>query len=150
MSTVSGDRDGDEVRLRVHLRSAPQRVYDYLATDAGRGAFWAESAAARDDVIEFRFANGMTHRGRILEADPPRRFAVEYFGGSRARFELTGDGAGGTELELRETGIPPATIDDQRAGWVTVLLNLKAAVDFSVDLRNGDPERTWENGYVDV
>ena len=31
-----------------------------------------------------------------------------------------------------------------------VRLALKAAVDFSIDLRNQDPDRSWENGYVDV
>lgn len=35
------------------------------------------------------------------------------------------------------------------AGWVSVLLALKAAVDFSVDLRNHDPGRTWDQGYAD-
>jgi hypothetical protein len=35
------------------------------------------------------------------------------------------------------------------AGWVSVLLALKAAVDFGVDLRNHDPERTWSTGFVD-
>ncbi len=138
------------VKLKVHLCSPPERVFQYLVTDAGRAAFWAESAVARDGVIDFRFANGMKHRGAVLENDPPRRFAVEYFGGSEARFELAADGAGGTDLELTETGIPQDTIHDQRAGWVTVLLALKAAAVFSIDLRNRDPKRTWEDGYVDV
>jgi hypothetical protein len=33
---------------------------------------------------------------------------------------------------------------------VSLLLMLKAAVDYRVDLRNRDPARTWEQGYVDV
>jgi predicted nucleic acid-binding Zn ribbon protein len=32
---------------------------------------------------------------------------------------------------------------------VSVLMALKAAVDFSVDLRNHDPDRTWDHGYVE-
>jgi hypothetical protein len=35
------------------------------------------------------------------------------------------------------------------AGWVSVLLALKAAADFGIDLRNHDPARTWNKGYVD-
>lgn len=31
-----------------------------------------------------------------------------------------------------------------------MLLALKAAVDFAIDLRSHDPGRTWEHGYVDV
>lgn len=148
---MATDQPGrDEVRLRVHLTAPPQRVFQFLATDAGRAAFWAESAMAGDGYIDFRFANGMTHRGRILAADAPRRFEVEYFGGARAAFELTDDGAGGTDLTLTERGIPAEWFAEQRAGWVTVLLALKGAVDFSIDLRNHDPNRTWEKGFVDV
>jgi hypothetical protein len=36
-----------------------------------------------------------------------------------------------------------------RAGWVSVLLALKAAADFGVDLRNHDAARTWAQGYCD-
>jgi len=35
------------------------------------------------------------------------------------------------------------------AGWVSVLMALKAAVDHGVDLRNHDPQRTWDQGYAD-
>ena len=48
----------------------------------------------------------------------------------------------------------PAALDavllSLRVGVVSVLLALKAAADFSVDLRNRDPGRRWEDGYVDV
>jgi hypothetical protein len=35
------------------------------------------------------------------------------------------------------------------AGWVSVLLGLKAAADHGVDLRNHDAARTWSQGYCD-
>jgi hypothetical protein len=35
------------------------------------------------------------------------------------------------------------------AGWVSGLLALKAAVDFGVDLRNHDPQRTWDAGFAE-
>jgi hypothetical protein len=35
------------------------------------------------------------------------------------------------------------------AGWVSVLMQLKAAVQFHVDLRNHSRERSWEKGYVE-
>jgi hypothetical protein len=46
--------------------------------------------------------------------------------------------------------VPFGERDDNLAGWVTVLLTLKAAADFGVDLRSHDPARTWGQGYVDV
>jgi len=141
--------DRSQVCWRVHLTVAPAAVYDLIATSEGRRRFWAESADERDGVVEFRFSNGALWRGRVLERDPPRRFAVEYFGGSRATFECAEDGAGGTDLTLSETGVSPSDWADNHAGWVSVLLALKAAADFGVDLRNHDPSRSWDAGFVD-
>ena len=139
-----------EIRWRVHLASPPEAVWELLATDGGRARFWAESAVKRNGAIEFEFVNGVAWRGAVLVEERPRVFAVEYFGGSRATFELEPDGAGGTDLSLTERGVPAEAWLDNHAGWVTVLLALKAAVDFGVDLRNGDPRRSWAAGYVDV
>jgi len=147
---MNEEPDRSSVTVRVHLRSAPERVFRALAAAEGRAAFWAESAEERDGVIAFRFRNGMALESRVVTSDPPHELAVTYFGGSLARFRLSGDGDGGTDLELRETGIDPSWWAEHRAGWVSVLLTLKAAVDFGVDLRNPDPARDWDSGYADV
>ena len=142
--------DRSSVTVRVLLRSAPERVFRALSTADGRAGFWADSADERDGVIAFRFSNGVALESRVLESSAPRTFAVSYFGGSTARFTLRDDGRGGTDLELTETGIDPSWWAEHRAGWVSVLLTLKAAVDFGADLRNPDPGRDWESGYADV
>lgn len=142
-------RDRTRVSWRVHLRAAPSVVYALLSTAAGRRRFWAQSAEEQNGVIEFRFSGGAIWRGRVLDRDEPRRFVVEYFGGSRAAFELDEDNAGGTDLTLTETGISPDEWEENHAGWVSVLLALKAAADFGVDLRNHDPSRSWEARFVD-
>ncbi len=141
--------DPEAIRWRLHLRSPAAVVYRALATDAGRASFWAESAVEDEGVIHFVFPNGATWEGRILEADPPHRFAVVYYGGSIARFSLADDGRGGTDLTLTDTGVPEGFRFEVTAGWVSVLLALKAAVDFGVDLRAHDPGRTWDDGYVE-
>lgn len=140
----------NQVCLRVHVASPSAKVFQFLTTDAGRAAFWADSAIEHDGAIHFRFSNGMEHVGRILAIEPNKRFAVEYFGASVATFSLAEDGAGGTDVTLTETSVPQEWLTEHRAGWVSVLLTLKAAVDFSIDLRNRDPQRSWEQGYVDV
>ena len=38
---------------------------------------------------------------------------------------------------------------DVAAGWVSVLLNLKAAINFGGDLRNHTRARTWIDGFID-
>lgn len=143
-------QNNKEVRLRVHLSSPPQEVFECISTNAGRKAFWAESAEEHDGIIHFHFSNGTKHQGKILDSQSPKLFSVEYFGGSIATFVLFDDGSGGTDVSLTETNIPNEWFNEQRAGWVSVLLALKVAVDFSIDLRNKDPNRSWEKGYVDV
>lgn len=147
---MDGEREDGAIVWRVHLRSSPETVFAMLATADGRRRFWAESAEEASGRVAFRFANGQRWEGDIVERDEPRCFAVTYFDGSLARFDLAPDGAGGTDLTLSESGVPPENWNDNRAGWVSVLLALKAAVDHGVDLRNHDPARTWEERYVDV
>lgn len=137
------------IRWRLHLQAPPERVYALLATAAGRARFWAEAASEHAGAIDFVFPDGQTWRGRILADQPPHRFSVEYYGGSRTTFELAADGAGGTDLTLTDAEVPEADRAEVTAGWVSVLLALKAAADFGVDLRNHDPARTWAAGFVD-
>jgi len=141
--------DSDVIRWRLHFRSAPETVFRFLSTNEGRAAFWAESAVERDGAIHFVFPGGQTWTGNVLENTPPRRYQVVYYGGSITTFELVGDGKGGTDLTLTDRGVPSADRMEVTAGWVSVLLALKAAVDFGVDLRNHDSARSWEQGYAD-
>ena len=132
------------IKWRVHLASPPDVVHAFVATDEGRARFWAESTEDCGGKIEFRFPDGSRLQGRVLANDPPRFFALEYFG-TRVEFELARDGEGGTEVTLVDESDHP----DTRAGWVSVLLALKGAADHGVDLRNHDSRRTWEQGFVD-
>ena len=132
------------IRWRLHLATSPPEVHALLATDSGRARFWAESAVERDGIVSFRFPNGYAHDARVKASQPPTLYELEYFGSS-ARFELAPDGRAGTDLTLTHDDDHP----DTRPGWVSVLLALKAAADFGVDLRNHDRERSWDQGFVD-
>ena len=139
----------DLVGWKLHLKSSPQNVYEKLSTNDGRASFWAESAVEQDGIIHFVFPNQAEWKGRILENNPPHKFKIEYYGGSITTFELEADGSGGIDLILTDQGIPEADRVEVIAGWVSVLMALKASLDFGVDLRNHDPKRTWDEGYVE-
>ena len=136
------------IRWKVHFSSPRERVFEVLATDAGRATFWAESAPEANGRIAFHFLNHPAVSGRILDRKPPRFFALEYFG-AVVEFSLEEDGLGGTDLSLTSTGVPESDRVEVIAGWVSVLLAMKAAVDFGVDLRNHDENRSWNSGYAD-
>lgn len=141
--------DPTAVRWRLHLAAPPETVHWFLSTNEGRAKFWAESATQDGDEIAFAFANGLSFRVRLIDNRPPRWFTVAYEGGSLSSFECQHDGFGGTELILTDKGISPGHRAEIMAGWVSVLMALKAACDFGVDLRNHDPRRTWDHGYCD-
>jgi uncharacterized protein YndB with AHSA1/START domain len=148
------DSSGEVIRWRIHLRSAPEQVFIALATPEGRAAFWAESAeevpSSGAPRIEFRFSGGQRLASEVLEATAPGRYRLTYFGGSVVTFEIESAGDGGTDLTLVEEDSPPEERFQNRAGWVAVLLALKASLDFGVDLRNHDPNRSWDHGFVDA
>ena len=139
---------GGDIRWRLHLRRPPEEVFRFWATDEGRAAFLAESSATGPvGEIRLGYPDGQRLDVTATAVDPPRRFAFRYFGGSHVEVLLEPDGRGGCDLTLVETGAPEP--DENRAGWVSILLALKAACDHGVDLRNHDPGRTWADGYLD-
>jgi uncharacterized protein YndB with AHSA1/START domain len=146
---VSFQDNPNAIRWRLHLISPVERVYQALSTDAGRASFWAESAVERDNVIHFIFPNKVTWNGKIIQADPPHTYALHYYGNSITTFVLEETSDGGTDLLLTDTGITSEDRTEVISGWVSVLMNLKAAVDFGVDLRVHDADRNWDSGYVE-
>jgi len=141
--------DPDVIRWRLHLESPPAEVYRMLSTDDGRARFWAEEAVERGGVIHFRFPGGLAVASEVVRAEEPWVFSLRYIGGSLATFALEEDGKGGTDLTLTDEGVAGEDRTEVIAGWVSVLMSLKAAVDFGVDLRAHDPERHWVNGFVE-
>ena len=146
---MSFQDDPNTIRWQLHLNSPVEDVYQSLSTNEGRESFWAESAIERDGVIHFVFPNKITWEAQVLESVPPHRFSVRYFDNSVVTFALVEDGQGGTDLTLTDEGVPAEHRTEVIAGWVSVLMSLKAAIDFGVDLRTHDPNRHWGSGYVD-
>ena len=132
----------------MHISVPPENVFAALNSDEGRASFWAESAVQQGDYIEFQFINGYTYKSKVIERQSPHVFAIEYIGGP-ARFEMTSDGLGGTDLLLTHTGVNPNEWNEVHAGWLNVLFPLKAWLIHGVDLRNHDPQRSWDQGYAD-
>jgi hypothetical protein len=140
-----------QIHWRLHLISAPARVYQLLSTDVGRASFWPESSVEQADSMTLTFLGEQAITCKILARTPPARFSFHYWGETTVVFELTDDGTGGTDLVLRETGFPTDRHwEENNTGWVSVLMNLKAVADFGVDLRNHDPQRTWKHGYCET
>jgi hypothetical protein len=135
------------IRWKVAFKSPPSRVFEALNTDAGRASFWALEAQERDGAIHFRFPNGWTEASPIVEAEAPQSFAIVYFG-MPTRFDIESAGEGSV-LTLTAEGAAEHDWNEVHAGWVAVLLALKAHVDFGIDLRNGDPAKSWNAGFVD-
>lgn len=145
---MKGDEPGGPIRWRMRIPAPPERVFEALDSAEGRESFWAEKAPEHGGVIAFRFVDGTACEARILERRAPALFSIRYFG-TEVRFELAPDGKGGTDLLLTNTGVRGAEWNEVHAGWLNVLFPLKAWLAAAVDLRNHDPDRTWNHGYAD-
>jgi uncharacterized protein YndB with AHSA1/START domain len=136
------------IRWKMHFASPPEKVFAALATDAGRARYWAESAPEVDGSITFHILNYDPFSGRILSKREPSLFKLEYFG-TIVEFSLRSDDKGGTDLLVVASEVDESIRMEMIAGWVSVLMAMKAAVDHNVDLRNHDASRAWGDGYVD-
>jgi hypothetical protein len=135
---------------RIHFRSSPETVWNAWTTDTGREKFWAEKSQAMENGFRLQFINGETLSVAVLEAIKPACFVFTYFGASRVTVELRLATDGGCDLRLTEEGVPPDEHLQNYAGWISVLLSCKAAVDFDIDLRSHDPARTWNARFIDI
>ena len=135
------------ISWNIHLRSDPDTTFQFLSTDEGRSKYWAEETIQDGEIIHFRFPSGITYDGQVLRSEPNKEFVIEYFD-CEVIFKLEFAQDGGTDLSLTSK-VPDEMYVEVNAGWVSVLMSLKAAVDYDIDLRNHDPTRTWDQGFAD-
>ncbi|MFF0341839.1 hypothetical protein [Kribbella sp. NPDC004875] len=128
------------MQRKVFCAAGPSDVYRAVSTWHGRERFWATAAPETDGVISFRLGDGRTDESRIEQAVQDERYQLRYFGRTLT-FTLTPGATGGTDLTLSSDD--PADCPEV----VSLLLRLKASVDFGVDLRHHDEHRT--TGYAD-
>ncbi|MHA2029552.1 MAG: hypothetical protein ACW99A_01260 [Candidatus Kariarchaeaceae archaeon] len=145
---MSFQSNPDVIKWKIHLNSSPVDVFQLISTDEGRNKFWAKTTESGDTIM-FLFPNSFKWEGKILEKRNPERFSLIYIDNSRVAFTLHPDGKNGTDLTLEDQGVNPQHRAEVIAGWGSVLMTLKAAIDFNVDLRNHDHSRTWDQGYFD-
>lgn len=136
------------IEWKVHFTSPIEQVFEFLTTDNGRSKFWAEETKEENGFIEFTILNYPKYKAEIFEIKANELFKLEYFG-TEVTFELSKTEDNGTDLYLRATTPTESVKNEMAAGWVSVLMAMKGAVDFGIDLRNHNPERVWENGYLD-
>ena len=94
------------------------------------------------------FPDGRQVDCKVQRSEPHSLFEFSYFE-SIVTVQLESDQQGGTDLTVTNWDVPERDYQEVHAGWLSVLLPLKAAADFNVDLRNHDGVRTWRDGYVD-
>ena len=136
------------LRWKVSLSASIEQVYELLTTDAGRERFWSEASYRSGTRIELRFPDGSSCTADVVREDPPRSFALRYFG-TLTTFDLAAVTGNCTVLEVRAHDVPPPDQPDVAAGWVSVLLCLKAHLNAGIDLRNHTASRSWQEGFVD-
>lgn len=136
------------VEWKIHFTTSLEIVYSYLVSQDGREKFWSETSIEKDGFIFFTYPNESFYKSKIILKIEHEKFYLEYFD-SLVKFHLVRSEKNGTELTLINEGISEKNYLDAHSGWVSVLLNMKAVVDYNCDLRNHNENRTWDQKYVD-
>jgi uncharacterized protein YndB with AHSA1/START domain len=132
---------------RLRLAAPPERVFAAWLDPEQHARFWCELSERTALGFRQSFVDGTVGECALVAAVEPTRLELRYFG-TRVEIELAARG-GGTDLTLTCDEVPAHDFLDLHAGWLNVLLPLKAWLDFGVDLRNHDRARTWRERYVD-
>ncbi|MCV9386949.1 hypothetical protein [Reichenbachiella ulvae] len=138
----------NQIHWKLHFSSTVDKVYQALNTDEGRSGFWAETAPEIDGHVHFSILNYPTYEAKIIDRKENEYFKIEYFG-TEVTFTLRESRQGGTILNMFAFVTNTEAKEEMTAGWVSVLLAMKASVDFGVDLRNHSEIRSWQQGFVD-
>ncbi len=138
----------NQIHWKLHFSSSVDKVYKALTTDEGRSAFWAESAPEIDEHVHFNILNYPTYESKILDRRENEYFKIEYFG-TEVKFTLRESKKGGTILNMFAYVTDIELKEEMTAGWISVLMAMKAFVDFGVDLRNHSEIHSWSQGFVD-
>ena len=134
------------IMWKVKLSQNPSAIFERLATDQGRESFWAERSVKTKDGFELAFPNGQTTHVSVLKAVEGQHLQVRYFGAPTSfSLEPISDG---TILTLKAT-VSDEEYIETHAGWVSVLLALKAQVEGGIDLRNHAQIYSWDEGFAD-
>ncbi len=143
-----GFQDGPKIiTWKILLKSPPNKVFEYLVEDESREKWWVESSQQEGDTIKFTFPNGWESDETIIAMVENRSLEMTYLG-SRIRYDIKESDAG-TILTVTDFETTPEYRVQVIAGWGSVLMALKGAVDFGIDLRNHRVDYTWEQGFFD-
>lgn len=135
-----------DITWKVKLSQNPAAIYERLTTDQGRCSFWAERSHETLDGFELVFSNGQTTQVSVLETVAGQFFKVRYFEAPTS-FSLEPIGEG-TILTLKAI-VSDDDYVETHAGWVSVLMALKAQVEGGIDLRNHARTYSWDQGFAD-
>ena len=145
--------DFERIHASVKLNANPDQVWQALTTPSGITSWWAERAEIQPTdggLLRLLFPNRRMLDSKVVQCRPQQSVSFVYFGGTRAQFDIASSDQGGTVVSVSDRGF--TTQEDYAetlAHWTSVLLALKAYVDFGIDLRNHTPLFNWERDFVD-
>lgn len=135
-----------DITWKIRLSQDPAAVFERLTTDRGRESFWAERSRETPEGFDLAFPNGQETHVTVLKVMAGQRLEVRYFDALTSfSLEPIRDG---TVLTLKATVADDEYVETH-AGWVSVLLTLKAQIEGEIDLRNHAQEYSWDEGFAD-
>ena len=143
--------------LRIEIAAPPEKVYRAW-TDGDFLAQWFSVRAAvepkKGGRVYFEWLGGDKLETRVLQARKPSLFRFP-FGSHGEEVEVKiRQVPGGSVCELQQTNMKTtprmkvAMHMGCKTGWVFFLTNLKAFLEHGVDLRSHDPQKSYNQNYL--
>jgi uncharacterized protein YndB with AHSA1/START domain len=154
-SVAAGPYDWSKFEIFMYVQSSIDKVYRAWATSSGMESFFIKEAAfigpgknkkSKDEFAEtgdqyewLWWHNNYRSQGKVLKVQSPKEFSFS-FGSSEVHVNFA-ETEHGTQIHLVQDKIQINETEkvhthlDCRSGWIYFLCNLKAALDFGVDIR---------------
>lgn len=138
---------GMNMVCKVYCKCNAAKLYSIFNSNEGRASFWAESAIEENGIIHFSFPNGQCYNAVLLNKIPGKQISLLYFD-TVLTINLYPEQVGAI-VEVVNENVPDDEYAEMKAGWVSVLMALKASADHGIDLRNHSAHKNWDTAYVD-
>ncbi len=157
MSPKTKKYDWTQFTEKIEIRATPARVFNAWTKEKEIIRWFVSEAILqpeRGGRFYMKFLTGATGEESVLAVRKNSYFKFS-FGSDGETVEVTfKKTVRGTDCILRQFGMkdtPQSRINWHmgcRNGWVFFLTNLKAYLEHKIDLRSGDPKKSYLQGYV--
>ncbi len=149
--------DWTQFTLRVWIDASPQDVFRAWTDDSIIINWFTEKAVIeprQNGRVYFEWLAGDKLEAKVIEIHKNRRFVFPFGSNNEQVTVSVKKSKSGSICELHQYNMkttPKAKVSMHmgcREGWTFFLANLKAYLEYGIDLRSDDPKQSYKQGFI--